>query len=68
MCEYEIENNLLPTKLANNNMNVSDYLKENPINCLSDIGGIDYPLFSDAGVDPPQFWIFALALPLLQFL
>ena len=62
MCEYEIENNLLPTKLANNNMNVSDYLKENPINCLSDIGGIDYPLFSDAGVDPPQFWIFAPGL------
>ena len=31
MREYEIENNLLPTKLANNNMNVSDYLKENPL-------------------------------------
>ena len=61
MCEYEVEHNLLPTKLSNG-MNVTNYLERYPINCLSDIGGIDYPLFSDAGVDPPQFWIFAPGL------
>ena len=60
-CKKELDGGLLPTVMSNG-MNASEYLATHEFDCSSDIGGIDYPLFSDAGADSPQFWIFAPGL------